>query len=49
MAAVNCGCFHNYRIKLFDSKPILRFGTALFAFILVVLSSLAALLALFPV
>ena len=41
-------CFHNYRNKPFSSKPVLRCGAAPFAFIFVVLRSLAAPLALFP-
>ena len=35
----NGGCFHNYINKLFNGKPILRCGVALFRFILVALSS----------
>ena len=42
------GCFHNYRNKPFSGKPFLQFGAAPFVSIFVVLSSLAALFALFP-
>ena len=45
----NSGCFYNYGNKLFTGKAILRFGAAPFIFILAVLSSLAVLLALFPI
>ena len=37
--AANVSCFHNYRNKLFNGKPILRFGAALFVFIFALLSS----------
>ena len=40
--------FSQLKNKLINGKPILRFGAAPFAFILMVLSSLAALFALFP-
>ena len=40
--------FRNYRNKLFSGKPILPFGVAPLVYIFVVLSSLAALFALFP-
>ena len=43
----NGGCLPNYRNKLFSSKPIFRFGAGHFVFIIVVLSSLTALFALF--
>ena len=33
------GCFHNYRNKLFNGKPILPIGAAAFLFIFVALSS----------
>ena len=33
------GCFHNYRNKLSNDKPIFRCGAAPFLFILVALSS----------
>ena len=48
MVATNNGCFHIYRIKLFNDKPILRFGAAHFLFILVVSSSWTSLFVLFP-
>ena len=44
----NDGSFHSYRSELFSGKPILRFGAALFLFIFVVLTFLAALLVLLP-
>ena len=45
MMEPDSGCFH--RNRLFDGKPILRLGVARFIFIFVVLSSLAAIFALF--
>ena len=47
MVAAKCCCFHIYRNKLFNGKPILQFGAATFVLIFVSLSSLAALFALF--
>ena len=48
MERPNDECFHNYRNKLFNGKPILGFGAAPFVFVLAVLSSSAAVFALFP-
>ena len=44
----NGGCFLNYRNKLVDGNFILGFGATPFVSIFAVLSSLAALFALFP-
>ena len=48
MGRPNGECFHNYRNKLFNGKPILGFGATPFVFVLAVLRSSAAVFAFFP-
>ena len=48
MVAANDDRFHNYRNQLFNGRSIIQFVAARFLLTFAVLSSLAALFALFP-